>query len=116
MDTGNDVLIAGVIVGATNATGMRAIFRGIGPTLANFGIQYALQDPTLELYNANGTLLASNNDWEDTEAGEIQATGVAPSDSRESAIVRYLSAGNYTAILRGLNNTVGVGVVDVYKL
>ena len=116
VDTGNDVLIAGVIVGATNATGMRAIVRGIGPTLGNFGIQYALQDPTLELYDGNGTLLASNNDWQDTQGAEIQGTGVAPTDSRESAIVRYFSAGNYTAILRGLNNTVGVGVVDVYKL
>jgi hypothetical protein len=116
IDTGNNAMFAGLIVGATNSSGLRVIIRALGPSLAAAGIVGPLQDPTLEVYNAYGTQIAYNNNWQDTQAATIQSTGVPPSDSRESAVVLYLSAGNYTAIARGLNNSTGVGVLDMYKL
>lgn len=114
--TGDNALFAGLIVGTTDSAGIKLIVRALGPSLGAAGIANPLQDPTLELYDANGTLLAYNNNWRDTQQSEIIASGAPPSDDRESAIVRNVPAGNYTAIARGINNTVGVGVVDTFKL
>jgi hypothetical protein len=116
IDTGNNPLIAGLIAGGTNSPGLHLIIRVLGPSLGNYGIVGPLQDPTLEVYDAYGTQIAYNNDWQDSQSAAIQATGVAPTDSRESAVVLYLQGGNYTAIARGLNNTTGVGVLDMFKL
>ena len=113
--TGNNVVIAGFILG--NGTGEdRVIVRGIGPSLSQFGISNPLQDPTLELRDQNGTLLRSNNDWEDdpSQAAEITAAGLAPTNGQESAIAATLPPGLYTAILSGRNATIGVGLVEVY--
>jgi hypothetical protein len=74
----------------------------------------ALKDPTLELHNASGTIIAFNNNWKDTQQAQIQASGLAPTDTRESAIVVTLAAGAYTAIVRGISNTSGVALVEVY--
>ncbi len=114
VETGDNVLIAGTIV--LGSPSQRIIARAIGPSLP-FGAAN-LQDPTLELRDGNGTLLASNDDWEDSQAPDIIATGVPPANSRESALVTTLpSAGAaYTAVVRGLNNTTGVGLVEIYAL
>src|SRR5262249_47593191 len=92
------------------------ILRAIGPSLAQQGITNALADPMLELHDSNGSLLASNDNWKDTQQGQIEATGLAPTNDAESAIVRTLEPGNYTAIVRGKNETIGLAVVEVYAL
>ncbi|MFZ1220963.1 MAG: SBBP repeat-containing protein [Chthoniobacterales bacterium] len=116
VDTGDNVMIGGFIVGGSGQPDARVVVRGIGPSLAAFGITNALQNPTLELKNANGATLTSNDDWQQGQPTEINALGLAPSDSRESALVAALPHGNYTAILRGKNNTTGVAVVEVYNV
>jgi hypothetical protein len=114
VNTGDDVMIGGlIVVGNTTAN---ALIRAIGPSLANFGIPNALLDPTLELYDGNGTLLAFNDDWQTDQQAAIIATGLAPTHIRESAIVRSLSPGAYTAIVRGYQNSIGVAVVEGYQL
>jgi len=75
-----------------------------------------LQDPTLELHDGTGTLIASNDNWKDTQQAAIEATGIPPTDDRESAILTALWPGPYTAIVRGKNNTTGVGLVEVYNI
>jgi hypothetical protein len=118
--TGDDVMIGGFIVGGglgVNGAGSEEVLvRGIGPSLTQLGVPNALQDPTLELHNSDGALIASNDNWKDTQQSEIQATGLAPSDDRESAILETIGPGNYTAILRGNNNTTGIGLVEVYRV
>jgi hypothetical protein len=103
------------------------IIRAIGPELSvpPFNIPNALANPTLELHDHTGALIASNDNWQVTIIGGIITTpqyhdilnsGHAPSDIRESAIIAELPPGNYTAIVRGVNNTTGVGLVEVYDL
>jgi hypothetical protein len=113
--TGNNVVIAGFTLGK-NSGDDRVILRGLGPSLSSFGISNPLQDPTLELRNANGNLLKSNNDWADdpVHAADIVAAGLAPSNTKESAIAATLGPGAYTAILAGNNGGQGVGTVEVY--
>jgi photosystem II stability/assembly factor-like uncharacterized protein len=113
--TGNSVVIAGFVLGNSTASD-RVVVRGLGPSLSSFGIANALADPTLELRNENGTLLLANNDWQDNaaQATDITAAGLAPSNAKESALSITLPPGLYTAILAGLNNGQGVGVVEVY--
>jgi len=112
--TGENVMIAGFIVG--NGEQPILVLRGIGPSLTSLGIAGALQDPTLELHDKNGAPIASNDNWNDTQDSAVAATGIAPSDLRESAIVRSLAPGNYTAIVRGKNNTTGVALVEAYRI
>ena len=76
----------------------------------------ALGDPTLELHDGNGALIASNDNWRSDQETEIIATTIPPTNDLESAIVRNLAAGNYTAIVRGVNNTTGIAVVEAYAL
>ena len=92
------------------------LIRGLGPTLSQFGVTNVLADPTLDLRDANGNLIGSNDNWKDTQQTQIQATGLAPPNDKESAISATLSPANYTAILRGKNNTTGNGLVEVYAL
>ena len=113
--TGENVLIGGFIVGGSQ--GKEVVVRGIGPSLAGAGIANPLGDPTLELYNGAGTLISSNNNWANgPDAGAIQARGLAPTQPAESALLATLNPGNYTAIVRGVNNTTGVAVVEAYDL
>jgi hypothetical protein len=113
-------MIGGFIVGGglgVNGAGSEEVLvRGIGPSLIQFGVSNALQDPTLELRDGNGALITVNDNWRDTQEAAIQATGLAPSDDRESAILAILVKGNYTAILRGKNDTIGVGLIEAYKV
>jgi hypothetical protein len=106
-------MIAGVIVQTSSE---KAIVRALGPTLASFGVTHSLANPTLELHDANASLLASNDNWKTTQQTEITASGYAPPNDLESAIVSTLAPGTYTAIVRGVNSTTGVALVEVYAL
>jgi hypothetical protein len=114
--SGDNALIVGFIVSGNQSK--RVLIRGLGPSLANFGISNFLGNPTLELHDGTGQVIAFNNDWRTDHETEIFATGAAPSSDLESAIILTLPAGNsgYTAVLRGLNAGTGVGVVEVYDL
>ena len=99
--------------------------RAIGPSLLPFGIPDALGNPTLEIRDASNTLIASNDDWRNTQTGgiiagdqsmDIAGSGLAPGNDFESAIIAGLAPGSYTAVVRGLNNTVGTGVIDAYDM
>jgi len=113
INTGDDVMIGGFIVGGTEPA--KILVRAIGPTLADFGVQGALADPTLELHDSNGSTI-SNDDWRETQESEIIATTIPPNKDREPAILATLVPGNYTAVVRGKNNTTGVGLVEAYNL
>lgn len=118
VQTGNRVLIAGFVVKGDplgDIGTLPVVVRAIGPELSGYGITDSLQNPRLELYNADGKLIASNDNWKDTQQSAFQATGLAPSDDRESAIQANLADGNYTAIVRGAGNSVGTALVEVYK-
>ena len=113
--TGNDVLIDGLVIGGD--TPKKMLVRAMGPTLHRFGVNGELQNPVLDLYNSDGALLRRNDNWRDApNRAQIQASGLAPSDNRESAILMMLSPGPYTAIVRGVNNTTGVVLAEVYDL
>jgi N-acetylneuraminic acid mutarotase len=123
VQTGDNVMIGGFIVQGVGPK--RVIIRAIGPELSRYGVPGALQNPTLELHGGNGTLIASNDDWQHTIIGgiithdqvsDIRSSGLAPGDLRESAIIAELPAGNYTAIVRGLSGSMGVALVEVYDL
>jgi hypothetical protein len=116
-------MIGGFIVQGTGSK--RVIVRAIGPELIAFGVPNVLANPTLELHDGAGALIASNDDWQTTiidgvitgnQVQDIMNSGHAPTDPRESAIIAVLPAGNYTAIVRGLSNTTGVALVEVYDL
>jgi hypothetical protein len=111
VQTGDDVLIGGLIVLGQNP--LRVIVRAIGPSLTVSG---ALADPILELHDGNGATIASNDNWRSDQEAEIIATTIPPSNDSEAAIVRNLAPGNYTAIVRGVNGTTGVAVVEAYGL
>jgi hypothetical protein len=112
--TGDDIVIAGFILGGAS-TDDAIIVRGLGPTLSGTGVS-ALTDPKLELRDSQATLVASNDNWMDdpNQAAIIQAAGLAPSSNLESAIVAILAPGAYTALLSGINNGTGVGLVEMY--
>jgi len=123
VQTGDNVMIGGFIV--QGAQPKNVIVRAIGPELSQYGVPNPLADPTLELHNSNGALIASNDNWQHAIIGgiitsnqvqDIQNSGHAPGNTSESAIIANLPPGNYTAIVRGVNNTTGVALVEVYDL
>jgi hypothetical protein len=109
--TGDSVMIGGLIVGGDDP--LPVIVRAIGPSLP---VPEALGDPTLDLYDGNGALIASNDNWRSDQEADLIATTIPPTNDLESAIVRELAPGNYTAIVRGVNNTTGVALVEAYDL
>jgi hypothetical protein len=113
--TGDNILIAGLIIGAGEPR--RTVFRGIGPELKSFGVPTALDDTTIELRDSNGVLIGANDNWKDAaNASELSATGLAPTIDAESAVLVTLGPGHYTSIVRGANNSSGVGLAEAYKL
>jgi hypothetical protein len=108
--TGNDVLIAGFII--TGNAPKKVVIRALGPSLSLGG---KLEDPMLELYDSSG-MLGHDDNWRDSQENEIIATSIPPTNDKEAAIVAVINPGNYTAIVKGTNNTTGVGVVEVYDL
>lgn len=116
VDTGDNVMIGGFILGPADSASVKILIRGLGPSLKAAGIGNALADPVLELHDGDGNTLASNNNWKDTQQSEITATGIAPGDDAEAAILQVLAPGAYTAVLRGNNNGTGVGLFEAYNL
>ena len=120
VQTGSNVMIGGFILGGGSGNA-NVIVRAIGPSLSQAGISGALTNPVLELRDGNGALLRSNDNWKtrsdsSSQQAEVEATGVAPVNNLESAIVATLPPGPFTAIVTGQNNTTGVGLVEVYRL
>jgi hypothetical protein len=111
VQTGDNVLIGGIILTGSEPT--RVVVRAIGPSLS---LPERLLDPALELRDAQGELLAGNDNWQSTQAEEIRSTTIAPTHELEAAVVRSLSPGNYTAIVRGVENATGVALVEAYAL
>lgn len=115
VQTADNVLIGGFIVLGDNPASV--ILRAIGPSLGAAGVVGALQDPTLELHDSSGVLLATNDDWVDgPDQATISSDGLAPTDPKESALLATLPPGAYTAIVRGVNETTGVALVEAYNL
>ena len=113
VSTGDNVMIGGFIIGGAEPA--KILVRAIAPSLAAFGLQGTLQDTTLELHDSNGSVI-TNEGWRSTQESEIIATTIPPTDDRESAILATLVPGNYTAVVRGKNNTTGIAVVEAYSL
>jgi len=123
VQTGDNVMIGGFIVQGPGTK--RVIIRAIGPELSQYGVPNTMADPTLELHDGTGALIGRNDNWQTTIIGgiithdqvqDIQNSGHAPADARESAIIGDLSPGTYTAIVRGVNDTTGIALVEVYDL
>jgi len=112
--TGEQILIAGFIIGGTE--NKMILIRGLGPSLAAFGVPTPLANPTLSLFDHSATLIAANDNWKDTQQAQIQATGLAPSNDFESAILVTLSPGAYTAFLQGKGATTGIGLAEIYDV
>ena len=113
---GDNTLIGGFIIGGSALANNAVIVRAIGPSLARSAVPDPLSDPVLELHDASGATIASNNDWQDTQKAQITASGLAPTDPRESAIFATLPNGNYTAVVRSADNTTGTALVEVYSV
>jgi hypothetical protein len=114
VDTGDNVIIGGFIVRGDSS--QKVLLRAIGPELTASGVPNVLQDSVMELRDENGGLLMANDNWRETQQTEIEATGIPPHDDRESAIVRTLGSGNYTAIIRGKGDATGVALMEAYNL
>ena len=114
VDTGDNVLIGGYIVGGYQV--QRVVVRGIGPSLTTFGVTGALADPRVELHDAQGTTTATNDNWQDTQKQELINARLAPTNDREAALLTNLQPGNYTAIVSGVSGGIGVGLVEIYNI
>jgi hypothetical protein len=116
VEAGDQVMIGGFIIGGTAADRTRIVVRAIGPSLGSLGITNALQDPTLSLYDSNGNLLASNDNWREANQPEVAAAGLTPADDREAALFQSLAPGAYTVIVAGKGGANGVALVEAYHL
>ena len=115
VQTGDFVMIGGFVTAGAPGSSTQVLIRAIGPSLTQSGITDALADPTVSIFNSNGMVIASNDNWKDTQQTQIQATNKAPTNDLESAILITLSPGSYTAIVSGKNGGTGVGLVEVFK-
>ncbi|HEY1582327.1 MAG TPA: hypothetical protein VGF73_04415 [Chthoniobacterales bacterium] len=111
---GDDVLIGGFVIDGTAPK--RVILRAIGPSLSAAGIANPLADPFMELHASDRSLITTNDNWKDSAAADIEATGLAPTNVLESAIIITLDPGTYTVIVRGKDGATGVGMVEVYEV
>ena len=113
VQTNDNILIGGIIIGGS--ANKRILVRGIGPSLADKGVNNPLADPTLEIFSGS-TKIASNDNWKDSQQADISATGIAPTNDAESAVLVTLAPGAYSMVLRGKNNTTGTAVDEAYDL
>jgi hypothetical protein len=113
---GDNTLIGGFIIGGSALANNAVIVRALGPSLAGSGVANPLSDPVLELHDSSGAVIARNNDWQDTQKAQLTASGLAPTDPRESAMFATLPTGNYTAVVRSGDSTVGTAVVEVFSV
>jgi hypothetical protein len=118
VDVDDNVMIAGLIVSPSNGTSTKVLVRALGPTLGDFGVPNALANPTLDLVNASGTVIRSNDNWKDDpqQRAEIEGASLAPGHDEEAALVHTVTPGAYTAIVRGNGRTTGVGLVEAYNI
>lgn len=118
VDVDDNVMIAGLIVSPGSGTSTKILVRALGPTLGDVGVPGFLANPTLDLVNASGTVIRSNNDWKDDppQLALIEAAGLAPGHLEEAALVEMVPPGQYTAIVRGSGRTTGVGLVEAYNI
>ena len=117
VSTGSDIVIAGFLLSNSGGND-KIVVRGLGPSLASAGLSNTLADPTLELRDSDGTLLTTNNNWKDdpAQATQLITFGLAPTNALESGIVSTLPPGAYTALLAGVNDGTGLGLIEVYDL
>jgi hypothetical protein len=113
IQAGDKLMIGGFIV--QNAP-VKAVIRAIGPSLLAFGISNALADTTLQLRDENGAIVRENDNWKSDQKAELENSGLQPADDLEAALIQTLAPGQYTAQVRGKNDTSGIGVVQVYFL
>ena len=114
----DEVMIGGFMLGGNNNPTRMAV-RALGPSLTSSSLSNVLQDPTLELHNANGTIMVSNDDWTDdpASAAELTANGLALPHPKESGIFTALAPpGQFTAIVAGKGGGIGIGLVEIYNL
>ena len=117
VETGDNALIGGFIAGGLDGgRPAKVVIRALGPSLTDQGVSGALADPTLELIDANGSTVRANDDWQTGQQSELEAIGIQPAHDAESALIATLPPGNYTAVVRGKNDTTGVGLVEVYNV
>jgi hypothetical protein len=112
------LLIGGFIPGPSDRLPIQVLVRALGPSLTYQGVTGALQDPLLELHDANGNTLQTNDGWKATQQADIEATGIPPTDEREAALIATLPPAEhgYTAVVRSADGAPGVGLVEVYAL
>ena len=117
VQTGDNVMIGGFVLGGSGNSTRMAV-RAIGPSLASFGLNNVMADPTLELHNANGTIMVSNDDWQSdpVSAAALTANGLALPDPKESGIFTLAPPGQFTAVVAGKNGGVGIALVEIYNL
>jgi hypothetical protein len=116
VDLDDNVMIAGLIVSPSDGPSLKVLVRALGPTLGDFGVQGVLANPTLDLVNSSGTVIRSNDNWRDSQRSEIESTQLPPNHDEESALVETLPPGAYTAVVRGVGRTTGIGLVEVYNI
>jgi subtilisin-like proprotein convertase family protein len=109
--TGSNVMIGGLIVVGSSA--QKVLVRALGPSLP---LEGKLLDPSLDLIDGNGTVVRANDNWRSSQETEIQATTIPPQNDAEAAVVETLLPGSYTAVVRGVGETTGIGLVEVYGL
>jgi hypothetical protein len=117
VQTGDNVMIGGFMLDV-NSTPTRIALRGLGPSLAQYGLSNVLADPTLALHDANGTVMISNDNWTDdpVSAAQLLANGLAPQDVHEAGIFTTVPPGSFTVMLAGKNGSVGIGLVEIYNV
>ena len=114
IETGDNVLIGGFVIAGSQPK--RVIIRALAPSLAAAGVANVMSNPTLTVFNGQNQPIATNDDWRSSDEANIIATGRAPTDNRESAIILTLPPGGYTSIISGVGGEMGVGLVEVYDL
>jgi hypothetical protein len=118
VQTANNVMIGGFVLGGSSINPARIVVRALGPSLASAGINNPLSNPTLQLFDNNGQVVAANDNWTDnpTQASELQTLNLAPTNPAESAIVGMLPPGLYTAVVAGQGGGIGIGLIEVYAI